>query len=306
MSERVSRRWRVVTFYKFVSLTDCTALQSALLEQCQAQGIRGTILLAAEGINATISGSQAGTDAVLAFLKQDTRFATLGYKEAWASEAPFDRMKVKIKREIVTFGDPQANPTQQVGTYVAPEDWNQIIADPDITVIDTRNEYEVEIGSFKRAKNPQTDSFREFPDYVQQNLNPNQHKKVAMFCTGGIRCEKASAYLLNQGFEEVYQLEGGILKYLETVPEEESLWKGECFVFDDRVTVQHDLEPGSYDLCYACGHPVSPEDKASSDYDVEVSCPYCVSDLKPEKRKHLIEKRRQRQLMQQTTGKQNV
>ncbi len=292
-------RWLVATFYKFVTLTNCESLRLALLDCCQQQQVRGTILLATEGINATISGSAEGIAQVLAFLKQDERFADLTHKEAWADSTPFDKMKVKIKKEIVTFGNPEANPAEQVGTYIEPQDWNEIIADPAVTVVDTRNEYEVGIGSFQRAQNPHTESFRDFPEYVEQQLDPAKNKKVAMFCTGGIRCEKASAYLLKQGFEEVYHLKGGILKYLETVPQAESLWEGECFVFDDRVTVQHDLEPGSYDLCYACGHPVSAEDKTSPDYEVEVSCPHCISELTPEKRETLLEKRRQRQLMKQ-------
>ncbi|MEO1591420.1 MAG: rhodanese-related sulfurtransferase [Cyanobacteria bacterium J06632_22] len=297
-------RWLVVTFYKFVTLHVCQTLQAALSDRCLEQGVKGTILLAAEGINATISGRAENVAAILAVLRQDPRFTDLTHKEAWADSAPFDKMKVKVKPEIVTFGNPEANPAEQVGTYVEATDWNAVISDPDVVVVDTRNEYEVGIGSFQRAQNPHTDSFRDFPEYVEQQLDPTQHKKVAMFCTGGIRCEKASAYMLKQGFEEVYHLKGGILKYLETVPQEESLWNGECFVFDDRVTVQHDLEPGSYDLCYACGHPVSPDDKASSDYDVEVSCPHCIAHLTPEKKEKLIEKRRQRQLMKAATQAQ--
>ena len=297
-------RWLVATFYKFVSLDDCEGLQTTLLNRCQQQGIKGTILLATEGINATIAGPADGVQAILTGLRQDPRFTDLTHKEAWTDSPPFDKMKVKIKKEIVTFGNPEATPAEQVGNYVEPTDWNRVISDPYVVVVDTRNDYEVGIGTFQRAQNPHTDSFRDFPEYVEQQLDPAKHKKVAMFCTGGIRCEKASAYLLKQGFEEVYHLKGGILKYLESVPQEKSLWEGECFVFDDRVTVQHDLEPGSYDLCYACGHPVSPEDKASPAYDVEVSCPHCIAELTPQKKETLVEKRRQRRLMKEAVQRQ--
>ncbi|MEO1560962.1 MAG: rhodanese-related sulfurtransferase, partial [Cyanobacteria bacterium J06632_19] len=198
------------------------------------------------------------------------------------------------KKEIVTLGLSEVNPSEQVGTYVNPKDWNQIISNPEVTVIDTRNDYEVNIGTFKRAENPQTESFREFPEYATKNLNPNQNKKVAMFCTGGIRCEKATSYLLSQGFEQVYHLKGGILKYLEEVPKEESLWEGECFVFDQRVAVRHGLEPGSYDMCLSCGHPISDDDKASSKYESGISCPYCFDNLTEEKKAKMQEKKRQK------------
>ncbi|HEY9642388.1 MAG TPA: rhodanese-related sulfurtransferase [Coleofasciculaceae cyanobacterium] len=227
----------VATFYKFVHLPDFAAQRSPLLAFCQAHDLRGTILLAAEGINGTLVGSREAIDAVLGYLRSDERLADLEHKESAAEDRVFDRMKVKLKREIVTLGRPDVDPSQQVGTYVEPKAWNALIADPDVIVIDTRNDYEVEIGTFKNAHNPATASFREFPEYVQQNLDPAQHPKVAMFCTGGIRCEKASAYMLSQGFQEVYHLKGGILKYLEEVPSEESVWEGECFVFDDRVSV---------------------------------------------------------------------
>jgi UPF0176 protein len=266
----------VATFYKFVELPDFAEKRLPLLSYCQAQEIRGTILLAKEGINATIAGSRAGIDAVLAFLRADPRLADLEAKESMAETMPFDRMKVRLKQEIVTFGQPNVDPTQQVGTYVDPQDWNRLISAPDVTVIDTRNQYEVSIGTFKGAENPKTASFREFPTYVQTHLDPKQHKKVAMFCTGGIRCEKASAFLLAQGFQEVYHLKGGILKYLEEIPAEDSLWQGECFVFDQRVAVQHGLEPGHYDMCYGCGHPISDADKQSPQYQEGVCCPHCA------------------------------
>jgi len=208
----------------------------------------------------------------------------LEHKESVADAQPFDRMKVRLKSEIVTIGVPEADPNAQVGTYVDPKDWNAVLADPNVTVIDTRNDYEISIGSFQGAENPQTRSFRQFPEYVRTHLNPAQHKKVALFCTGGIRCEKASAFMLAQGFEEVYHLKGGILKYLEEIPPDESLWEGECFVFDQRVAVQHGLEAGTYDLCRACGHPLSAADKASLHYEDGISCPYCIDRLTEEKR----------------------
>ncbi len=265
----------VAAFYKFVQLPDYAELRSPLLSLCQAHNLHGTILLAQEGINGTIAGSKGAIDTVLNFLRQDPRFADLSAKESETDSPMFDRMKVKLKKEIVTLGHSDIDPTQQVGTYVKPQDWNQLISDPEVTVIDVRNQFEVAIGSFEGAIDPQTTSFRQFPDYVQTVLDPTEHKKVAMFCTGGIRCEKASSYLLSQGFEQVYHLEGGILKYLEEVPSEQSLWQGECFVFDQRVAVKHDLSDGSYTMCQACGHPISQTDQASSQYQPGVSCPHC-------------------------------
>jgi UPF0176 protein len=217
----------VAAMYKFVNLPDCNELQTALLSLCQSQNIKGTILLAQEGINGTIAGSRQQIDAVLAFLRNDSRFADIEHKESYTEIPPFERLKIKLKPEIVTLGLPEVNPNEQVGTYVKPEDWNELISNPEVTVIDTRNDYEVTIGTFKGAENPQTQIFRDFPEYVQKHLDTNKHKKVAMFCTGGIRCEKASSYLLSQGFAEVYHLQGGILKYLEEIPPEESLWEGE-------------------------------------------------------------------------------
>ena len=273
----------VVALYKFVKLPDYGEIQQSLLSICEAQGIKGTILLAEEGINGTIAGSRQGIDAVIDFLHSDSRFKDLEYKESTAESPPFQRMKVRLKKEIVTLGLSEVNPSEQVGTYVNPKDWNEIISNPEVTVIDTRNDYEVSIGTFQRAENPQTESFREFPEYAVENLNPNKNKKVAMFCTGGIRCEKATSYLISQGFEEVYHLKGGNLKYLEEVPKEESLWSGECFVFDERVAVVHGLEPGSYDMCPSCGHPISDTDKASPKYESGITCPHSCVDLTDEK-----------------------
>ena len=280
----------VAAMYKFVNLSDCNELQTALLSLCQSQNIKGTILLAQEGINGTIAGSRQQIDAVLAFLRNDSRFANIEHKESYTEIPPFERLKIKLKPEIVTLGLPEVNPNEQVGTYVKPEDWNELISNPEVTVIDTRNDYEVTIGTFKGAENPQTQIFRDFPEYVQKHLDTNKHKKVAMFCTGGIRCEKASSYLLSQGFAEVYHLQGGILKYLEEVPPEESLWEGECFVFDERNTVNHDLEAGNQELCFCCGYPVSEKDKTSPEYEEGISCPHCFHSLTTEKRKRLQQK----------------
>ena len=294
--------WTVITFYKFVQLDNFEAMRQPLLELCQAQGIKGTILLALEGVNATVAGPDDGLAVLMSQLKQDSRLADLTHKTSWAETQPFDRMKVKLKKEIVTLGQPEVSPTKQVGTYVDPQDWNQVIADPEVLVIDTRNNYEVDIGTFQGANNPETDSFREFPDYAAEQLDPTKHKKVAMFCTGGIRCEKASSYLLEQGFEQVYHLKGGILKYLEDVPAEQSLWQGECFVFDERVTVQHGLEPGSYTMCHGCGHPVSQDDTRSPHYEPGIACPHCYDKLSQDQRQRFTERVKQRQLEQQRSS----
>lgn len=285
----------VATFYQFVPLADRVEWQRSLQQVCQEQGIKGTILLALEGINATIAGTPSAIAAVLAVLRQDPRFANLTVKESWHETPPFERLKVRLKQEIVTLGQPDVNPCDRVGTYVRPQDWNMLLADPEVLVIDTRNDYEVSIGTFQGAQNPQTRSFREFPTYVQTHLDPQHHRKVALFCTGGIRCEKATSYLLQQGFEEVYHLEGGILKYLETVPAAESLWQGECFVFDERVAVQHGLEVGTHDLCRSCGHPISAADKASPQYEAGITCPHCYHQLTPEKRARQEARRQQTQ-----------
>jgi UPF0176 protein len=294
--------YTVVTFYKFVSLTDLETRRESLRKYCQAREIKGTILLATEGINGTIAGKQKAIAELVTYLKSDRNLADLEFKESTAKSMPFARLKVKIKSEIVTLGVPEIDPNQRVGTYVRPQEWNHIISDPEVTVIDTRNDYEVEIGSFKGAVDPKTQSFREFPQYIAENIDPQQHPKVAMFCTGGIRCEKASSYLLSQGFKEVYHLQGGILKYLEQVPSEESLWEGECFVFDERVAVRSRLESGSYELCYACGHPISETDKASPQYEPSISCPHCYDDLTPEKKARQLNRQRQRQYKQQNNN----
>lgn len=263
----------VTAFYKFVSIADTAALRETLLARVRESDIMGTILVAHEGINATIAGSDEHIRSFLAWLRSDPRFADLVSKESYADEMPFRRFKVRLKREIVTLRQPEADPTKRVGTYVKPEDWNALVSDPDVIVVDTRNTYEVGVGTFKNAVDPGTRSFGEFPGFVTKNLDPTKHRRVAMFCTGGIRCEKASAYMLAQGFPEVYHLEGGILKYLETVPPEQSLWEGECFVFDRRVALEHGVRPGSHVMCWECGSPIQKEAESG-----EVPpCPQCGS-----------------------------
>lgn len=265
----------VCAMYKFVALENYKEIREPLHQVMEENGIKGTLLLAQEGINGTVSGTREGIDALLAYLNADTRINPISFKESIHETQPFYRTKVKLKKEIVTMGVEGIDPRQTVGTYVKPADWNALISDPDVTVIDTRNDYEIEIGTFEHAINPNTETFREFPEYVEKHLDKNTHKKVAMFCTGGIRCEKSTAYLKEQGFEEVYHLEGGILQYLEDVPEKDSLWKGDCFVFDNRVAVNHDLERSEYDQCYACRLPITEEDKLSDKYESGVSCPKC-------------------------------
>ena len=272
----------VAALYKFVSLTDYQALREPLLQAMLEHGIKGTLLLAEEGINGTVSGSRAGIDGLLAWFALDPRLADIDHKESYCAEQPFYRTKVKLKKEIVTLGVPGVDPNRQVGTYVEPRDWNALIADPEVLLIDTRNDYEIAIGTFEGAVDPQTKSFREFPDYNKAHFDPPRHKKVAMFCTGGIRCEKASSYMLGEGFEEVFHLKGGILKYLEEVPQEQTKWQGDCFVFDNRVTVRHDLSEGEYDQCHACRTPISLADRQSEFYTPGVSCPHCWDSL-PEK-----------------------
>ncbi len=290
-------KFLTAALYKFVSLPHYANLQAHILSACEVNRIKGTILLASEGINGTIAGLPDDIYAVLNFLRTDAlfegKFADLEHKESCADEHPFYRMKVKLKKEIVTLGVAGVSPTKQVGTYVQPQDWNALISDPDVILIDTRNDYEVDIGTFKGAIDPKTTTFREFPEYVAKNLDKTKHKKVAMFCTGGIRCEKASSYMMDQGFEEVFHLQGGILKYLETVPEQESLWQGECFVFDQRVAVKHNLEVGEFDQCYACRHPLSPAEMQSEQYTPGISCPYCYNTISEEKRASLTERQKQ-------------
>jgi len=286
----------VCALYHFAALDDYADWQQPLQQLMAEQGLRGTLLLAPEGINGTVAGPRVGVDALLALLQADTRFAGLAWKESFDNEMPFYRPKVKLKKEIVTMGVDDIDPRHIVGTYVKPEDWNALISDPTVTVIDTRNEYEIQIGSFAGATNPHTTTFREFPAYAGEHLDKGVHKKVAMFCTGGIRCEKSTAYLKSQGFDEVYHLQGGILNYLENVPEAESLWRGECFVFDNRVTVDHNLEKGQFDQCHACRMPIDANDKLSNAYVEGISCPHCIDKTSAEQRQRFIERQHQSQL----------
>ena len=286
----------VSALYHFVTLENYQALRQPLHDFMIDNDIRGTLLLAQEGINGTVAGSKQSIEKLHAWLRADERLKDLRTKESFDDNMPFYRSCVKLKKEIVTMGIEGIDPKQVVGTYVKPEDWNALISDPDVTLIDTRNDYEVAIGTFKNAQDPKTETFRQFPDYVKSNMDPKKQKKVAMFCTGGIRCEKSTAYLKEQGFEEVYHLQGGILKYLETVPEEESLWQGECFVFDNRVSVNHQLEKGVYDQCHACRLPITDEDKSSDKYVQGVSCPSCYDKKSEQQRQRFAERERQVQL----------
>ena len=292
---------RVAALYRFAPFEDPAALRAPLLGVCKAAGVRGTILLAKEGVNGTIAGPPEGIDAVLAHIRALPGCAELDVKFSSADAMPFHRMKVRLKREIVTMGQPDIDPTASVGTYVEPEDWNALIADPDTVVIDTRNDYEVGIGTFEGAIDPATRGFGEFPQWFRDNRaallgDGETPRKVAMFCTGGIRCEKSTAFLKSEGVEEVYHLKGGILRYLETVPEEESLWRGECFVFDQRVSLGHGLAEGSHGLCFACRRPVSEADRRSPLYEDGVSCPACHDERTEEQRAAYRERQRQEAL----------
>jgi UPF0176 protein len=285
-----------VGFYKFVALPDFAELKAPLFEVCERHQIKGTILLAEEGINGAIAGEPAKVEAVLAFLRADPRLADLESKAALSEKLPFYRLKVRLKREIVTLGVPGINPSQGVGEYVKPQDWNQLLDDPDLVLIDVRNDYEVAIGTFAGAINPQIKSFSELPEWVQETATLRNKPKVAMFCTGGIRCEKSTAFLKRQGFEQVYHLEGGILKYLEQVPATESRWQGECFVFDERISVIHGLEPGNYELCRACRQPIGAEDKISELFVTGISCPHCHGSKTDAQLKGCAERQRQVEL----------
>ena len=289
-----------VAFYHIVTLDKKNNIQEHVYNFCAANNIKGTILLADEGINGTISGKEKNIRDFLIFIKKEGLFngvfSKLEHKESWASKNPFYRMKVRLKKEIVALGVDGVSPTKNVGKYVKPEEWNNLISDPNTIIIDTRNHYEVDIGTFKNATNPNTSTFRELPSVIEENLDPKTPKKIAMFCTGGIRCEKATSLMLDKGFKDVYHLEGGILKYLETIDKDKSLWEGECFVFDQRVAVTHGLNEGKYDQCYACRHPLSPDEMNSSHYIKGISCPYCYNKLTNEKKSSVIERQKQIEL----------
>jgi len=289
--------WKVAALYYFTALDDLPALQRKTKEFCLAHDICGTILIAPEGINGTIAGSEDNLDKTMIFL--DTHFGIMKgeVKFSTACEKPFSRLKVRLKKEIVTLRAPEADPTKRVGTYVTPSRWNELLTDPDMIVIDTRNIYETKIGMFKGALDPKTRNFTEFKDFVQTTLDPAKNKKIAMYCTGGIRCEKASSYMKAHGFEDVYHLKGGILKYLETIPADKSQWEGSCFVFDKRIGVDHGLQESAYKMCFGCREPLEPEDIKHQAYEPGVSCPHCIDRLTPERAEGL--RMRQKQIAQQ-------
>jgi UPF0176 protein len=283
----------VAALYKFVTLKDFAELRAPLLKAMKTCGVKGTLLLAKEGINGTISGSREAIGGFLAILKSDKRFADIDHKESTCAENPFYRSKVKLKKEIVTIGVEGVDPNSQAGIYVEAKDWNALISDPDILLIDTRNDYEVALGTFEGAVDPRTESFGEFPKFVEKNLTQNKHQKIAMFCTGGIRCEKASSHMRGLGFREVYHLKGGILKYLEEVPKEDSKWRGECFVFDHRIAVGQGLVPTELEMCHGCRTPLAAADKMSPLYEEGVSCPKCFVGLSEKSRASARERQKQ-------------
>ena len=285
----------VAALYKFVEIDDLLSLQSNLYEICEKNNIMGTILIANEGINGTISGKTNEINQTISLLKSDKRFTNIEIKYSSTDKQPFHRMKVRLKKEIVTIGLPEINPNKKVGTYVKPDDWNDLISDPNVVVIDARNKYETKIGSFQNALDPETSSFREFPDWVKKfkSSKENANKKIAMFCTGGIRCEKASSLMKEEGFEDVYHLQGGILKYLETIDKENSLWNGECFVFDQRVCLTDELEVGSYKMCFACRMPITEEEMQNEKYIEGISCIYCYDKTTKEKKERFGSRQKQ-------------
>ena len=293
----------VAALYHFTKFADHKSLRAPLQAVCDAHGVKGSLLLAHEGINGTIAGTRAGIDAVLKAVRALPGCAELEHKESFASDMPFLRMKVKLKKEIVTLGVPSVDPTAHVGHYVDPQDWNDLITQDDVVVIDTRNDYEVEIGTFEGAVDPETKSFREFPDWWAKNKDRFHNKRVAMFCTGGIRCEKSTNYLLGEGIEDVYHLKGGILKYLEEVPAENSKWNGECFVFDSRVSVGHGLKEGDYELCYACRMPLAPEDFDRPEYEKGVSCHRCIDQTDEDRKTRFRERQKQVELAEKRGAK---
>lgn len=292
----------VCALYHFTRFSDPAALKPALLDLAVSKGVTGSLLLAREGINGTIAGSREGIDAVLAHVRALPGCSDLECKESTAQDAPFPRMKVKLKKEIVTMGQPDVDPLAKVGHYVAPEDWNDLIRSPDVAVIDTRNDYEVAIGTFEGAVDPKTDTFRDFPAWWKANKDRFHNKRIAMFCTGGIRCEKSTNFLMSQGVEDVYHLKGGILKYLEEVPQEDSSWEGECFVFDGRVSVGHGLEEGPHVLCHACRRPILPEDRQRPEFEHGVSCHLCVEEKSEEDKARFRERQKQIELAKKRGG----
>ena len=296
---------KVAALYRFCRLPDFRDLRQPILDLCRSHGIKGTLLLAHEGINGTVAGSDAAIDGLVGWLMERPEFQGMELKYSRAETMPFHRMKVRLKKEIVTMGVADVDPLNGTGAYVDPAGWNALISDPDTVIIDTRNDYEVALGTFRGAIDPKTETFREFPDWVARNHNLLSGRKVAMFCTGGIRCEKATAYVRSLGFDEVYHLKGGILQYLEDMPEEQSLWDGECFVFDERVSVGHGLEIGDATLCRACRHPLTAEDRASPGFEEGVSCPHCIGTRSDEDRRRYAQRQRQVELAERR-GKRHI
>lgn len=285
--------YTIAALYHFTRFDDPDALRPAIVQLCAEQDVKGTLLVAGEGINGTIAGPRAGINAVIAHLRSLPGCAALEWKEASSVEPPFGKMKVRLKREIVTMGQPDVDPTTSTGHYIDPADWNALISSPDVAVIDTRNDYEVAIGSFDGAIDPETKSFGEFPAWWDANKHRFHNKKIAMFCTGGIRCEKSTNYLLGQGVEDVFHLKGGILKYLEEVPEETSTWQGECFVFDNRVSVGHGLREGPHTLCHGCRRPLRPEHLKMPGFEPGVSCHQCIDETSEDDKARFRERQKQ-------------
>ena len=288
----------VATLYKFFKVDDLVALQDQLYEICNKSNVMGTILIANEGVNGTISAKPREIEKTLISIQKDDRFSEIEIKYSSTNKQPFHKMRVRLKKEIVTIGLPEINPNKIVGTYVKPEEWNDIISDPDVILIDTRNKFEIKIGSFKNALDPRTTSFRDFPEWVKKfkQDKTNTNKKIAMYCTGGIRCEKASSLMKEEGFNEVYHLQGGILKYLEQVEKEKSLWEGECFVFDDRVCLTENLEVGSYKMCFACRMPITEDELNDDRYEEGISCLYCYDKTTKDKKERFESRQKQIEL----------
>nr|MBV6629461.1 rhodanese-related sulfurtransferase [Oceanococcus sp. HetDA_MAG_MS8] len=286
----------ILALYQFAELPGFADLQEPLRSLCEEQELQGTLLLAAEGINGTVAGSRPGLEALLGYLSDELGLNQISVKWSTAESMPFLRMKVRLKNEIVTMGVPGTDPLALNGRRVRGPEWNALLDDPEVLVIDTRNDYEIDVGTFPGAISPHTEHFREFPSFVKDHLDPQKHRKVAMFCTGGIRCEKATHHLLKSGFAEVYHLDGGILQYFEDMPREDNRWEGECFVFDGRVSVDKELRPGSYTQCHACRHPLSPAERNDRRFEAGVSCPHCADRIDEDKKARLAERERQMQL----------
>ena len=299
----MKKKYLNVAFYKFVHFLNYTSFQSKILNFCVERNIKGTILLAEEGINVAAAGTKKNIYELLNFLKTDNRFSDITHKESYSEEIPFHRMRVKLKKEIVSLGRPNINLSNRSGIRVDPKNWNILLADPDVVLVDARNDYEYQIGTFKNAISPKTTNFREFPAFIKEKLNTKKNKKIAIFCTGGIRCEKASSYMLSKGFENVYQLNGGILKYMDEIQMDKSLWEGECFVFDSRVAVDSELAEGNYEQCYACRRPLSEQDLLSNLYQKGISCPFCINETSDAQRASFRERQHQVELAEKRNEK---